>query len=620
MRRFPFLPPLFRGTFLILAIAALGLRGPATRAADPQPYTVAIEKTGNAPLDQALNNSSTLVSLRENAPVGPFALIVRAQQDTGRFETALHSFGYYKGAVSLTIAGHAVDDPNLPDLLNRAPANPPVEVHVTVTPGPLFHLRKVAIEGAVPESARAKLDLAPGAPAVASDVLAARDRLLNALRNEGYALAKVDEPVAILEPRADALDVTFKADSGPRVDLGAITVAGLQDVNGSFVRRRLLVHPGEQFSPDALEKARQDLLATGVFSSVRLVPAEQLDPQGRLPILFQVTERPRHAVTFGAAYSTDLGAYVTATWSHRNLFGNAEQLNLTAGFLGGGSAQKRPGYNVGAQFIKPDFLMRDLSLQVDLGAVKQSLQAYDQKAVTGDVLLNRKFSEHWSGSVGLAAEAERITQEGVTRDYTLLGVPIGVKYDSTDSLFNPTHGIRAAVSVTPTQAFGHGNPTFVLMQVAGSTYIDMPFLGGAPGRSVLALRGLIGSAEGASQFDLPPDKRFYAGGSATVRGYKYQSVGPQFPDRNPQGGTAVTAGTVEFRQRILGNYGVAVFADAGQVTANGPPFAGSWHVGVGAGARYYTPIGPIRLDVAFPLNRQPGGNSFELYIGIGQAF
>ena len=71
---------------------------------------------------------------------------------------------------------------------------------------------------------------------------------------------------------------------------------------------------------------------------------------------------------------------------------------------------------------------------------------------------------------------------------------------------------------------------------------------------------------------------------------------------------------------LLGLAGPAVFADAGQVTANGPPFAGTWRVGVGAGARYYTPIGPIRLDVAFPLNRQPGGDSFELYIGIGQAF
>ena len=130
--------------------------------------------------------------------------------------------------MSLTVAGHPIDDPNLPDLLDRAPANPPVQVSVMADPGPLFHLRKVAIEGAVPEAAREKLDLAPGAPAVASDVLAARDRLLKAMRDEGYALAKVDEPIAILEPAANALDVTFKAESGPRVDLGAITVSGLR--------------------------------------------------------------------------------------------------------------------------------------------------------------------------------------------------------------------------------------------------------------------------------------------------------------------------------------------------------------------------------------------------------
>ena len=137
---------------------------------------------------------------------------------------------------------------------------------------------------------------------------------------------------------------------------------------------------------------------------------------------------------------------------------------------------------------------------------------------------------------------------------------------------------------------------------------------------MLALRGLVGGAGGASQFELPPDKRFYAGGSATVRGYKYQSVGPRFPDNKPQGGTSVAAGTVEFRQRILDSFGVAVFADAGQVTASGSPFAGNWAVGVGAGARYYTPIGPIRVDFAVPLNKRPGGNSFEFYIGIGQAF
>ncbi len=552
--------------------------------------------------------------------MGAFALIGRAQQDQGRFVTALNSFGYYKGSAVVTIAGHPLDDPGLPDLLDHAPASPPVEIKVTAAPGPLFHLGQIKLDGAVPADARTKLGLAPGAPAVAADVVAARGRLLSSMQDEGYAFARVDEPTAYLEPDSDKLDVSFKAESGPRVDLGPITVTGLEDVNESFVRRRLLVHEGEQFSPGALDKARQDLISTGVFSSVIVLPASQADANGTLPITFKVMERPQHAVSFGAAYSTDLGAYTTATWSHRNLFGNAEQLNITAGFTGGGSAQPRPGYNLGGQFIKPDFLARDQSLQIDLGAVKQTFDAYDQKAILGDVLLNRKFSDYWSGSAGVAGEVERVTQEGVTRNYTLVGIPVSAKYDSTNNLFEPTEGIRAALSATPTQSLGTTNATFVILQATGSTYIDLPWLGGAPGRSVVALRGLVGGAAGASQFELPPDKRFYAGGSATVRGYKYQSVGPLFPDDKPQGGTSVSAGTVEFRQRILDSFGMAVFADAGQVTASGSPFAGNWAVGVGAGARYYTPIGPIRIDFAVPLDKRPGGDSFEFYIGIGQAF
>ena len=170
--------------------------------------------------------------------------------------------------------------------------------------------------------------------------------------------------------------------------------------------------------------------------------------------------------------------------------------------------------------------------------------------------------------------------------------------------------------VTPTQSFGNSSATFVIAQLSGSAYFDLS--GG--GRSVLALRGLVGKAFGANQFSLPPDQRFYAGGSGTVRGFRYQSVGPQFPDGKPTGGTAVSAGSVEFRQRIREHYGVVAFVDAGQVTANGAPFTSNWRVGAGVGARYYTSIGPIRLDVAIPLNRQPHGDAMELYIGIGQAF
>ncbi|MFL5281315.1 MAG: autotransporter assembly complex protein TamA [Rhodopila sp.] len=586
------------------------------RAADPQPYTVTLKPTGNGALDAALQGSSTLISLREKAPVGGFAMVQRARDDKQRFETALHSFGYYKATVSLTIAGHPLDDPSLPMMIEDRPAEPPVEVVGSFDLGPRFRLGKVTISGQVPPDIPGHLNLESGQPAVAADVLAAQGRLLAALQADGYPLAKVPTPVAILHPDQDLLDVEFQPDPGPQADIGPISFTGLKDMHESFVRRRLLLHQGERYSPQRIENARQDLASLGVFSVVRADPASALDPEGQLPVTFDLTERPLHAVDASVAYSTDLGINVSTGWHHRNLFGNAEQLNLTAAAQLGGNALVKPGYQVGAQFLKPDFLARDQTLEVSLNAVKQSLQAYEQTALLERIALNRKLSAHWTASIGLSGEQESILQEGVTRHYNLIGLPASLRYDSTTNPLNPTQGIRASLLVTPTYSLGSTNSTFLIMQLAGSTYLDVF----NDGRSVIALRGLVGKAAGVDVFGLPPDQRFYAGGSATVRGYRYQTLGPQFPSGRPTGGTAISTGSVELRQRILGNYGVVGFVDVGQVTANGAPFTSNWRAGAGVGARYYTPIGPIRLDVAVPLNRQPGGDAFELYVGIGQAF
>jgi len=599
--------------------AALVLAAGLVQGADPQPYSVDLAKTGNAALDQALLDSSTLVSLRENAPVGPFALVMRAQGDVRRFAIALDSLGFYQAQIQTRIAGRPLDDPGLIDLLARTPAEPPVAVGVSFEPGPLFHLRKVEIQGDVPDQIRDRLALSPGAPALAADVLAGRERLLAALRDEGHALAKVGEPDALLVPEAEALDITYKVEAGPRVDLGQITLEGLKDVNESFVRRRLLIAYGDPFNPGAIEAARRDLTQTGVFSSVRISAAEALDGQGRLPLHVSLAERPRHATSLGAAFSTDLGGSFSANWQDRNLFGNAEQLNLSGSVTQiGGNSTTGIGYKGSAGFVKPDFYQREQSLRVTLAAIKQSLDAYAQKAISFDVSLQRKFWDHWSASVGVSGEQSQITQQEVTRDYTLLSLPMTVKYDTSNSLLDPTAGIRANLSLTPIQPLaGNRTTTFGLAQVSASTYFDLA----EPGRSVLALRGVLGDAVGAGQFDLPPDKRFYAGGSATVRGYKYQSIGPQsLLSHKPLGGTAMAAGTVEFRQRILEDYGAVAFADVGQVNANGLPFTGIWRMGVGLGARYYTAFGPIRLDVALPIVKQTNGGSFEFYIGLGQAF
>jgi translocation and assembly module TamA len=639
-----------------LLVAGL-LSAARVQAADPQPYNVTIQGTGVAALDATLRASSQLESLRKGAPVGPFAMIGRAQDDVGRLQTVLESFGYYRRKLTITIEGKTLDDPTLADAIGALPKDHPAKVDLAIELGPLYHLRHISIDGEISSAARSAMQLQSGAPALAAEVLGARDRLLNALEEEGHALAKVDEPVAYEDANEPVLDVGFKADAGPKVRIGLISLTGMKRMHEPFVRKRLLLHTDEQYSPSRIEHARADLLALGVFSGVSVHMASAVDEQGRLPITFDFQERKRHAVTVNAAYSSDLGGSAGTTWTDRNVFGNAEQLTLSASAINlGGNATTGLGYDFSAQLVKPDFLRRDQSLQFSLAALKQDLVAYDQTAQTGGVSLIRKLSPTWTVSLGLSLEQEQIVQEGamclppappdstaadiaadckpLPRYYTLFSLPMSAKYDSTNltnPLDDPLHGQRVTITVTPTEslkngqangATGGGDATFLVMQGTASTYFDLERLGWSQhGRSVIALRALAGLATGAGEFSLPPDQRFYGGGSLTVRGYPYQSVGPQFLDSNPIGGTAIEAVGAELRQRIGEHFGTVVFVDAGEVTATTRPFQGTLSIGYGTGLRYYTPIGPIRLDLGFPGSRPPGGIPFvEVYVGLGQVF
>jgi translocation and assembly module TamA len=652
------------GVLLLIAIVLLYGALPA-RAADPQPYKVDLASTGDSALNATLKATSELETLRKTAPVGPFGLIGRARGDLERLKTVLESFGYYQSYVEIRIDGLPLDDPGVGEELTSRSKDDDSEVKITFSIGPLYHLRKIEIDGQVPPDAEKTLALESGAPAVAADVLAAGDRLLNSLEDKGYAFAKVDTPVAHEDPPNRVLDVSFHVETGSLIQIGEIRIRGLKEMKEAVVRKRLLLHTGEQYGATKIETARKDLLALGVFASVSVRVGTKADSQGRVPITFNARERPQHAVSVSGAYSSDLGGSTGVSWTKRNVSGKADSLTLsaTAINLGGGTSTNGIGYDVNGKYLIPDWKERNQSLQVAVGAIRQSLDAYDQTAYTGTVTVNRKLSSIWSVSAGFGIEQERIDQHecgggqgctipmdicvapsdlGTDPDkytgtppcdqrfsYTLLSLPITALFNTTglDSpLEDATHGMRVSLSVTPTFSFGRPSTRFFITQGTGSLYFDLNNIGlnKTPGRSVLALRALAGLAAGASQFSLPPDQRFYAGGSGTIRGYRYQSVGPLFPNGNPIGGTAINAGTVEYRQRFGTNFGTAVFLDAGNVSKNLNPTGGTLKTGAGVGLRYYTPIGPIRLDVALPLQRRSDGpnpdDSFEIYIGLGQAF
>jgi translocation and assembly module TamA len=601
-------------------------------AADPQPYRVEMASVGNEKSDATLAATSELLSLRRSAPVSPFGLIARARSDQSRLKSALESFGYYQSRVVVTIDGTALDDPRLGDRLGALPKGTPARVAVGFDLGPLYHVRHIAIEGTLSAADRSAFSLAEGDPAVAAALIDAGARLQTRLQEQGFAFAQVDAPVGYEDATDPVLDVSFHVTTGPRAVIGEIRFVGLRRMHEKFLRARLLVHSGEKYSPAAIERARKDLSTLGVFAAITVQVGAAVDATGGVPITFDCRERARHAVTFSSAYSSDLGGNVTTSWTDRDVFGGAQQLTVSGSVIDiGGSATTGLGYNTSIKYLTPDFGVRDQSLQLAVGAIQQSLQAYDQTAVTSGATLTRKLSNHWNASAGVSASDERIVQEGMTHDYTLIGLPLSVSYDSTDlasPLDDPRRGMRDSLSVTPTRSIGHPDATFIISQLKLADYIDLhPLIDTDPGRSVLALRALAGLAQGAGEFSLPPDQRFYGGGSGTIRGYRYQAVGPQFPITpqfpisTPIGGTAIIAGSVEFRQRIGANWGAAVFVDGGQVSSTLQPLPDVFRIGIGAGIRYYTPIGPIRLDVAVPTKRySTDDDSFELYIGLGQAF
>lgn len=586
----------------------------AARAAENLRTSVTIAPSGDDGIDSAISGTSTLVALQGEGEVSPLGLLARARADAARFTAALRSLGHYDGQTHITIAGVALETAGLPDQLAALPEGAEVAVTVAVTPGPVTTLRHITVTG---DTAGLSIDLAPGQPAIAARVLAAGAILQAQLLATGHAFARVDPPVADLDPAGHALDVSFDVNAGPRVEIGTITVSGETGLDAAYVNRRLTLKSGTMFDPAALEAARADLARVPAIANVRLLPAEQADAQGRLPIMVQISERLPRVVSVTAGFSTDQGGFTTISWTHRNLWGAAELLTLNAGVTDiGASAAKQPGYRLGAALTVPDWRVRDQSLTFTALAVRESLDAYDRTATIVGAAFGRRLGEHLTASAGVAFERAYIVQAKIGHNYTLFQTPLALRYDSTDSLIEPTHGIRADAVVTPTFSLASRNTGFAISQVSGAAFFDLA----DPGRTVLALRAMLGTVSGATTNDVPPDQRFYAGGSGTVRGYRYQSLGPQLSNGKPLGGTAMAAGTIELRQRIGESWGMAMFADAGQASSSSRPFSGKFQIGLGIGARYYTSIGAIRVDVAMPTARPKGGDIGELYVGLGQAF
>jgi translocation and assembly module TamA len=581
---------------------------------DPLRYSVTVDAPGaDKDLQKALENASALKGDEERPVSGSLGLMTKARGDREQLVAALYANAYYEGIVDIAIAGRKLED--LPPDAEFS-GSQPIPVSITVQPGPKFTLGNIRLEGDAAGLLGADYGLISGGDASSGAVLKAEARIVRALKEEGRPLAQVTGREIVADHATSTLDVTMAVSAGPVAGYGETMVEGTEAVDRDFTAYMTGLKPGRQYSPKEIDEARDRLLGLEVFNSVTLKEADKLDAAGNIPIGVQVSERKFRYFGIGGTVSNTEGLGVEGYWGHRNLFGRAEKLRIDGSISGIGSNDiGKLNYNAGIMFEKPGVIGPASKFFANLKTVYEHPDAYDRFSTKGGFGVSYELTAKQQVSAELSLDYSKITDSFGKHSYLIASVPLQYVFDNRDNKLNPTKGFRALAYVEPSYDLLNG-ATFVKLKAEGSAYQALD----SAGAFVAAGRVALGSIVGADLQDVPADRRFYAGGGGSVRGYSYQGIGPKAADGQPIGGLSWFETSVEMRYQVTDTIGIVPFVDAGSVSVEQFPDFKDVKVGAGIGLRYMTPFGPLRMDAAVPLNRDESDPRFGIYAGIGQAF
>lgn len=570
---------------------------------EPFAYKATIAGPDDEALVSLLGESSQLIALEDKPPETLAGLERRARQDLERLRETLRSEGYYGAQVD-----YAIDQ-----------ESKPIAVTLEVDSGPQYQLAEYAIEyvGADPPAAAEQpslkdLGIKIDGPARAPEVLAAQQRLTDLLGDRGYPLAKVEDRKTFVQQATRTMTVQVKVDAGPLARFGPLTITGADDVEDEYLQRLVTWKEGARYDRREVEITRRAVTNTDLFSTVQLRPASEVDESGELPLTLTVAQRPQRSVGAGVSYSTDIGFGAEIFWEHRNLFGANERLNLS---LSGSKVEQKAE----AAFRKPAYLRPDQSLLASFTVANENSDAYDGQTATAYLGFERSVLENWVATAGVSLNYDDLEDNKGTQQYWLVGLPLTGVRDKRDDRLNPTRGTRLDLRVTPYAGTRDDSGiSFLVSQAEGSAYHAVD----SARKLVLAGRVKAGSIVGENRNLIPASKRFYAGGGGSIRGYEYQKVGPLDADNDPIGGRSLFEVSGEMRYRIDEDWGAVAFVDGGNVFDGVlPDFQRQIRWASGVGVRYFTGFGPLRADIAFPLNgRSDVDDTFQFYVSFGQAF
>lgn len=589
--------------------------GEPQKAAEPVPDPVSYEPTFNAAgeptLGAALREQSILIAKVGEPPSGAAGLLARARTDAAALTAALYEQGHFGGRVDVRVGGRPLDAIGPFDPLPAVP----VPVSIAIEPGERFAFGRLVFDQA-PQGVRAPEGLATGAPASTGPIVLMADRMIAAWREAGHPLAKVTTREVIADHKTGTLDVRLVVTPGPKAALGAVRVAGAKEVDAGLIEARSGLVRGAPYHPSDLRRAERRLRDLDVFGSVRVREGDALDPDGTLPIVIEVDERLPRVIGASLTYSNTDGVALEAYWLHRNLFGGGEQIRFSGSVSRlGDAALTEPDFRLAMSFRKPAVITPMTDFTFDAEALRETTEAYRREAVVVSAGLVHRFSDEITLGGAIEAERSQVRDDFRVSDHFLAGMRLTFEWDNRDNRLDPSEGFRVLFAARPTYDLLRHN-TFAGFRVDASAYQALD----EARRFVIAGRVALATVTVDDVFALPADRRLYAGGGGSVRGYAFRNIGPRAANGDLIGGRSLVEGSLELRYRINETFGLAAFVDAGGAFDQMWPDFGGMKVGVGVGIRYLTPIGPLRLDVALPLDPGQDDPRFAVYVGLGQSF
>jgi translocation and assembly module TamA len=454
----------------------------------------------------------------------------------------------------------------------------------------------------------AEIKLEPGQPLIAENILQVIAQIQNMVRQQ-YCFYEFNLDYQVtLDHRNASASVLFTSEPAQVMTFGPIHISGLESIDEDFIRMLIHFQENDCFQRDKVDQARLALLRSNLIANVQI----EMMPttEHRVNTRFLLNERHHRSIKAGLGYSTDEQEFISAGWEHRNIGGSAEKIEVNS--RASAYRQKLEG----SLFI-PTFFTPQTSLNIFSELTREDLDAYKALALKSGAKIGFTRSKALYYATGVELKLSDVEDQGQQDDFQLLSLPLELQWNKTNSVLDPTSGYLISAELRPYTVLNNTDIQFFKSLLSFSAYHTFEtYL-----QPTFAARYSLGSITGESVSMIPADERFYVGGGGSVRGYPYQSLSRLDGD-DPQGGASFQQINTELRLRFTPQWGLAMFVGGGfAFEQSTPAFDEDLLWGSGVGLRYYTSFAPLRMDLAFPMNRRKGyDDAFQLYISIGQAF